>query len=120
MKTTKKFPLHAILTMRTGVVMGDFGEASELIEWALGHPVWTHEMPRYRIAVELKLAKQFPQLPSALPQVTSENYADVLRELEAIHGKELEVENGGDQRDKNPIETALEAFGPGKLIVSAT
>lgn len=112
----KKFPLHAILTMRTEMCMGDFGKAHELMEWVLGHPVWTHEMLSYRKSIEAELAKQFPKLPGALPHVTKENYATVLSNLEGIHGKELEVEQGFGTRDKNPLETAIEMFGEDRVM----
>lgn len=39
----KAFPLHAVLTLATGRVWGDFGEAHEAAEWLMGRPVWTHE-----------------------------------------------------------------------------
>lgn len=113
---TKRFPLHAILTMRTGRVMGDFGDAQELAEWVMGHPIWTHELPSLGGEIKSRLASQHPELPAELPHVTKENYASVLRDLEEVHGVSLTVKRGDTSRNKSPIETAIETLGADRVV----
>jgi len=55
----KAFPMHDILTMRTGIVHKDFKTAHELMEWIVGHPIWTHEMPSHSELVESEMERQF-------------------------------------------------------------
>lgn len=107
---SKSFPLHAILTMKTGKVMGPFRDAHELAEWVMGHPVWTHELLMVGKEIEQSLSRQFPNLPTNLDHVDRSNFKGVLAELETVHGSSLEVERGIGQRTKNPLETAVEVF----------
>lgn len=103
----KTFPLHAVLTMRTKKLMGDFAKAHELAEWVLGHPIWTHEMHLFLKKISDKLGEQFPGLPSTLPDVNKNNYAEALAELEKVHGTSFEVEQGNEERTESPLDTLL-------------
>lgn len=118
---TKTFPMHAILTMRTGICMGDFGKAHELAEWVLGHPVWTHELASKQAVKAIKdaLGKQFPDLPDSLPDVTKENYATVLAELVAKHGTSRQVAKGSEERTQSPIDTMVEMVGAERVLAVA-
>jgi len=112
---TKLFPMHAVLTMKTGICMGDFGAAHELMEWVLGHPVWTHEMPSYCKSIKAKLAELFPHLPS---EAKGENWKQVLANAIESHGSEIEVPQGNAERTSNPIETAEAIFGKDRVVAA--
>ena len=44
----------AVVTAYTGVLLGNFSDAHQLIEDALGRPVWTHELASKELWVEIK------------------------------------------------------------------
>jgi len=112
--TLKRFPMHAILTMKTDICMGDFGTAQELAEWVMGHSVWTHELLIYAAPIKKALEQQFPLLPTL---ATTTNWEQVLADTIEKFGESLEVEQGCCQRTRHPIETAADVFGADKTMV---
>jgi len=100
----KAFPMHDILTMRTGIVHKDFKTAHELMEWIVGHPIWTHEMPSHSELVESEMERQFPFLPKKSSRETCEQ---ILSDCIAQYGETLEVEQGSQERTTDPISSLL-------------
>lgn len=109
---TKLFPMHAILTMKTGILMGDFGTAQELMEWVVGHPVWTHEIPSHFKTMQEKLSGLFPLLPS---DANKSNWKQILASAIADFGNELEVPQGSEERSQSPLESLAAMVGEDKV-----
>lgn len=102
---TKSFPTHAVMTLYTGVCMGDFTVAHELMEWVVGHPVWTHEMPSHFPFMKEIFAEMFPLLPK---EAHKDNWMTMLAEAESTYGKELLIPHGQMQRHNSPLDTLKE------------
>lgn len=110
---TKRFPTHAIMTMKTRICMGDFGVAHSLAEWVMGYPVWTHELSSLAKSIKEELERQFPDLPT---EANTDNWKDVLATAIETHGEYLEVIQGSSKRTQNPIESLVELVGKKKVI----
>ncbi len=54
----------AIIGAYTGIACGDFGDVHRVVEQALGHPVWTHQMADKKLweDVREKIKPQFVAL----------------------------------------------------------
>ena len=109
----KRFPTHAIMTMKTEICMGNFGAAHELAEWVMGHPVWTHELSSLAKPIKEDLERQFPGLPT---EANKDNWKEVLATAIQTHGEYLEVIQGSAERTQNPIESLVELVGKKKVI----
>ncbi|HQR07021.1 MAG TPA: hypothetical protein PLN21_09375 [Gemmatales bacterium] len=107
----KRFNMSAVMTLYTGICMCNFSEAQELMEWIMGHPVWTHEMPMHFDYAKNTIASLFKGLPG---NANSNNWQEVLAEAVELHGEKVEIPKGVSKRDQSPIETALQAFTPKK------
>ncbi|MGD0052965.1 MAG: hypothetical protein ABSD03_14275 [Vulcanimicrobiaceae bacterium] len=59
-----RFPIHALLSVYTGTLAGDFGECHRLIEHLVDSPVWTHQLPQVMREgrCQAALLEQFPRL----------------------------------------------------------
>lgn len=113
----KRFPTHAIMTMKTRICMGDFGVAQELAEWVMGHPVWTHELLSLAKPIKEELERQFPDLPT---EANKDNWKEVLATAIETHGEHLEVIQGSAERTQNPIESLVALVGEDKVLPVAT
>lgn len=111
----KRFPTHAIMTMKTDICMGSFSDAQELAEWVMGHPVWTHELLSLAKPIKEELERQFPDLPT---EATKDNWKEVLATAIQTHGEHLEVIQGSAERTQNPIESLIDLIGEDKVIVA--
>ncbi len=121
MTEIKVFPLHAALSISTGVLMGDFGKVHELAEWVAGFPIWTHQLPRLGDALAAEVRRQHPTLPDKVGGVTSANVADRLSALEAVHGIALSFSKGGGNslERRGPISELIEKVGADRVFVLA-
>jgi hypothetical protein len=59
---TKEFTLLEILGITSGYLLTEsFDRLHELIEWVLGVPVFSHQIPSIASIVKTKMIEQFPQ-----------------------------------------------------------
>jgi hypothetical protein len=59
---TQDFPLGAVLSVTTGMLMCDFGEVGDLLEFMANEPVWTHQLPRVADEARPVILRQHPML----------------------------------------------------------
>jgi len=112
------FQTHAVLSLATGTLMGDFSEMHRLIEWFAGGPVWTHQIPR--LANELEscaqgvLGDRFEPFDRDTEAWTA--YRD--RMLAKI-GETMEIAQPAKpfHRADAVIADAVEAVGPERVVV---
>jgi hypothetical protein len=117
---TKDFPTLLVGSATSGVVLGKGLSASniqELAEWALGHPVWTHELADRKVWQRLsdRLVKQFPQLPVRGDDAV-EDWKALGAKLVREMGETLAIRKGSDERTEDPI-SSLQRLAPDKPIV---
>lgn len=60
--STKTFSDAALLSLMSGVLVGDFGEMQEAVQVLAGGPVWTHQLPRVCREMRPALARLWPDL----------------------------------------------------------
>lgn len=58
---TREFSIALMLSLTDGHMMTSFSEIQENIEWLVGYPVWTHQMPRLFEVVKPYLEEKYPQ-----------------------------------------------------------
>jgi hypothetical protein len=75
----RRFPLGDILTVTTGVAFTQgMAGAHELMEFMVGGPVWTHQLPRIADECKPELLRQHPDLagvqpPDEFPEPVADN-----------------------------------------------
>jgi len=103
---TKVFSLGACLSVTTGRLLCDFGDMHELVEWLLGHPVWTNELADKAIVERIKAAMlaQCPELAEVdASGFTRENWKDKLAEWHRTLGMRRIVTQGTGERTEGPV-----------------
>lgn len=119
--TKRSFSIHAILSLTTGKLLGDFGEMHELAEWVAGYPIWTHEFADKTLWQRLRLTvfAQHPALAAAdadAAKINGENVAEYCVAFEKRFGKSLEIVSGTDERQESPMQSAERIVGADKLL----
>ena len=105
-KATKVLTVASLATITTGISMVErFEGVPEAFEWVLGHPVWTHEMPRMMEPAKKLILAQFPEMPS---QATGENWRQIRDAAIARYGESVEVRRGGEQRSADLLSSLSE------------
>jgi hypothetical protein len=103
----KQLSTGAVLTITTGIVMVErFEGVPEAFEWVMGHPVWTHEMPRFGDEARDRIVAQHPGIPVA---ATSENWRAVLADSVQRFGRTIAIAQGNAARGAGPMSTLAEA-----------
>ena len=113
----KTFPIDAVLSLTTGILVGPFDKLHELIEHVAGHPVWTHELAERALWGRLSelVFSQHPQLRDAkpfscaagLPKATIDTLvASYVEEASALFGAEVEIDAGDLERTEGPLVSA--------------
>ena len=117
---SRRFPLGDILTVTTGIAFSQgIAGAHELMEYMVGGPVWTHQLPRVADECKPELLRQHPDLvgvrpPGDFPEPRAEN---ALRWLAA------QVVRFGDYRTVAPLPAGHQLIDPitelGRLLGGA-
>lgn len=58
----KQFSTRVVVSVYTDVLLCKVSEVQEFIEWMLGKPVWTHQLPQASRDLAPILERQFPWL----------------------------------------------------------
>lgn len=106
---TKNFDPRVLGSITSGILLiDDFSKVHEAIEWVIGHPVWTHELPKLGEKAASLVKLQHPDLP--LGEVAAwQATADFLL---AKHGPSIPLERGSEVRTSNPVSTLAEVLRP--------
>jgi hypothetical protein len=121
MAETKTFPSLHVATAATGIGLVNgmsFSQVHEIYEYVLGHPVWTHEIPRYSEQVRQLLSKQFPEMPSRAD--AEADWATAGDAMLVAYGPHVEVKAGTGERTESPLDTLREVAGNKPVIVVTT
>lgn len=121
MSDTKTLSYAALLSITSGVLLCDFDEFHEAVEWVAGHPVWTHELGDPGTVAELRAAALLIAPKCAdfdKSGITRDNYRE--RVVEFVESNNLPyfvvVPKREATRVESPMESAERMFG-GKPIV---
>lgn len=103
---TKEFELGAVLSITTGKLLCQFGDFHECAEWVVGGPIWTHHFASKKLTAAMRDAviAQHPDLPTALPDCTTENWQEKLTALRAKLGDTRALTKGGGHRAMHPLD----------------
>lgn len=108
MNEKKAYPLCVVLSMITGRLFCNFSLMHEMVEWFVGHPVWTHEFAEQAFFDRLKnlILEQHPELADFdADKVDSDNYADLLEQAKAKYGECVFLIQRPFDRTENPVES---------------
>lgn len=111
----KEFPTAAAATMTTGIVMGQWSDASALAEWLMGFPIWTHEYLELRDKIKAAVLHQFPAMPTTAR--SGAGHLEDLAAIEAVFGKTLMFRAGATKRRQSPIESLAKIIGDENVVV---
>jgi len=106
---TKMLSTLGLAGITTGVALEEkgFAHIHEAIEWVVGHPVWTHELPAIFPTARALVLEQFPDMPTAVEDGKVQEVAD---SVVARYGNQVEVRQGSARRTKDPLTTLNEMF----------
>jgi hypothetical protein len=111
MSEIKHIDPRALGSITSGVLLlDDFSKVHEAIEWLLGHPVWTHELPSIRVEASAAVDAQIDGMPHG-PVLDYKETADFLLKK---HGFAVPINRGTGTRKADPITTAMQIMGTGK------
>ena len=85
---TKEFSLAEVLGVISGYLLVDkgFDRLQELMEWLVGGPVFTHQIPYIADDVKKALKKQFPQFDLEAQPFLSARIESLVREIKNKNG----------------------------------
>jgi hypothetical protein len=107
MTATKNIDPVALASITTDIIMTSFGAVHEAIEWILGHPVWTHELPSVADTAKGLVRAQFPDMPIGI----DDHWTVTAEAVRKHYGETVEVSQGTAQRTATPIETLHAQLG---------
>lgn len=89
----KTFPLGAVLSVSTGIIVADFNQMHQLMEHLVGEPLFVHSLTVVAQPCAAELLCQHPQLGVvAMPDLNgAEECAAWVAEQAAVFGAELEI-----------------------------
>lgn len=90
------------------LLIDDFSKVHEAIEWVIGHPVWTHELPRFRERSSELVRAQVQGLPHGEVADWRETADFLLKKF----GFAVPVQRGNDVRGQHPVDTLLSLMQP--------
>ena len=115
-----EFETHGILSVTTGILMGDIGAVYAVASHLLDRSAYTHELALYSKQMCKALTICHPELPA---EATPENWKQVLDTFTAKHGKTFQLDGalkGVLADDKDPITTLREMGFSGEIIALRT
>lgn len=117
---SKTFRAIDVASTATGIALAhgfSISVAHEISEHVVGHPVWTHEIPRFGARVEELLLAQFPGMPTRTQAEADWKAAAAI--VASNYPETISVKRGADERTANPVDTLREMIGD-KPIIAVT
>lgn len=117
----RDFPTPVIISAATGKLVCPFDQLHELLQYASGEPIWTHQLGRVSKEFSASILWQHPTLSKAFDEaknVTPENYKDFSRKWLADYGDALPVAvmSHDDHERIDPMSELAEKVHPDKII----
>lgn len=107
-REVRNFDVGTVGSITTGIMMApSFSLVHEAMEFILGHPVWTHEIPSMRDACVDLILERYPNLPTAEP----EDYRVCLAKMGELYPYGISMPKGEHKRTAGPVETLIGIVG---------
>lgn len=121
MQPTKELESLAVASVTTGRMLcdGSLGPIQEAVEWLVGHPVWTHELPRYLPVAAAEALRQFPEMPVEMDG-TDGGVERTMAEVRGKFGSTVKVSQGSEERTVSPLESIREMVGDKPIVILTT
>lgn len=109
-RESKDIDVRVLGTITTGVVLVEgFAGVHEAIEWIVGYPVCTHELPdACRIVCIPAIAAEHPGFPVECPDRSA--WQEFGAALEKRWGSTLCMPRGTGERERDPITTLVDVM----------
>jgi hypothetical protein len=121
---TKDFPTCDVLSTITGVLIAEsgIGVVYEVLNWATGESVFTHQLPRISKELRAAMVAVRPELGAAVSeaeQVNPENWHDFAALWLDRYGPTIAVPKlGADEHERiDPMSELAEIVPPDRIIV---
>lgn len=102
MVETRDFDPRIIGSITTGVVLIEgFGQVHEAMEFVMGRPIWTHEIPGESAEMRRLVLEQVPDMPTELTGTWQETAQALLDR----YGAAISIRKGETVRTKDPLQT---------------
>lgn len=113
----RRFPLHQVLMVTTGILLGEMKEVYEILSYMTGGSVWTHQIDRAIEASVSAILSQHPVLASVdASDCNTENVWDWLDKQQEKYPAEFELEPLADYEHRDPVEELVERVGEDRVI----
>jgi hypothetical protein len=120
---TREVPLGVALSVGTGIALcDDFSAVHELIEWMVGEPTWTHQLPRVGLECKEWMKRCDPRIAALKKdEITPENWREWLAGIEAEWGPTVTLHRmpGDDHTHIDPLTEGVEIFGEPPIVIVA-
>ena len=121
MTEKRTFKTLMVASAATGVGLGtgmSYSDMQEVSSFALGYPIWTHELGDKVTTARVKEAirSQLPNLPTS--EAAHEDYQQAAADALAAYGETVELTEGSMTRGESPIDSLARMTGrPEDIIV---
>ncbi|SCM71602.1 hypothetical protein KL86PLE_100281 [uncultured Pleomorphomonas sp.] len=107
MAETRDFDPRIIGSITTGVLLlEDFGQVHEAMEFVMGRPIWTHEIPSESAEMKRLVLEQVPDMPTQI----SGSWQETAQALLDRYGAAISIKKGETVRTKDPLQTLSDAL----------
>lgn len=117
----RTFSLGAAFSVTTGVLLVEFDQVHQLLEYLVGHPLFTHQLPGVAAACAAEVLDQHPSLGDYPPPTLSgaEECAAWVASRAERFGAELEIAPmaPGSHVPTDPIADLADLIGSDRVVV---
>lgn len=118
---TKEFDTLIVGSASSGYMLknrASIGALQAVAEWALGHPVWTHELADKALWLRMSEAirTHLPDMPAPLGDDEKPDWQALGASLIERYGETVSLPRGSQERTEGPIES-LQRLAPGKPVI---
>lgn len=102
MPETRKFPTVVVASITTCIMLTDeFSQVHECLEYVLGRPIWTHEIPGTRKEAMAAIMTALPDMPTEC----AEDWRVTRDAVVERFGETVTVPKGNTERTLDPATT---------------
>jgi hypothetical protein len=122
-RTTKNFPIDAVMSTVTGILVCEdgIGCVYEVLNWMTGESVMTHQIPRISREARPVFLKLYPEMQAAIDeaeQVNGENWREWLVTWTNRYGASIAVPvmNIAEHERIDPMSELAEHIHPDRIL----
>lgn len=110
------FPTLNVASCACGIMLTDglrYSDMAEIAEYALGHPVWAHELGDQKTMGRVREAifDQFPEFPTK--QEAQDDWRAAADKATKAYGESVDLRRGDQVRVEDPTESLQRMIGGG-------